>query len=460
MTTVKTNTVLVAQEETPLVSNAKDLVNEYRWLAYLLEVRFKWHTQEQTEHKTITEIEAPNLQASNSLYANCLKQYKFSFEERIILLLALAPHVCPQLLDRFFLKNSATGIRFTEFGGIQGKQHNGIIPTAETAVFILAGYNLIKRFEVLKCFDPDHFFAKKNILRLEKDKSNEPLLSGALTITREYLTILTLGEAYKPSFSNEFPAHRLYTNLEWEDLVLDAPILDEINEIMAWLKYQDQIMKDWGLGKRIKPGYRTLFYGPPGTGKTLVASLLGKTTKKEVYRVDLSKIVSKYIGETEKNLAGIFDQAENKNWILFFDEADALFGKRTATKDSKDRHANQEVAYLLQRIEEFPGIVVLATNLKTNLDEAFARRFQSMIYFPMPRPEQRFQLWKKAFEGCNLEEVDLWKIAQEYEMAGGAIINVLRYCALLAAQRNDNAIYHEDIEYGIRKEFRKEGKTI
>jgi hypothetical protein len=127
MTTVKTNTVLVAQEETTLVSNAKDLVNEYRWLALLLEVRFKWHTQEQTEYKSIAEIEAPNLHLSNSLYATCLKQYKFSLEERVILLLALAPHVCPQLLDRFFLKNSTTGIRFTEFGGIQGKQHNGII---------------------------------------------------------------------------------------------------------------------------------------------------------------------------------------------------------------------------------------------------------------------------------------------------------------------------------------------
>ncbi len=459
MTTAKNNTIIPAMRNLDL--NAEILSSEYEWFAMVLDVRFKnYFGQEGAAYETIYDVPVPDLTYSEAPYANVVKAFNLSFEERLILLLALSPHVCPQALDILFVRNTNTGRGYAEFGGISGQQHSGFLPTGETAAFLLSANNLNKRFEVLKCFDPEHFFAKKNILRLEKDKSNEPLLSGALTITREYLTILTLGEDYKPTFSNEFPAHRLYTNLEWEDLVLDELILEEINEIMAWLKYQDQIMKDWGLGKRIKPGYRTLFYGPPGTGKTLVASLLGKTTKKEVYRVDLSKIVSKYIGETEKNLAGIFDQAENKNWILFFDEADALFGKRTATKDSKDRHANQEVAYLLQRIEEFPGIVVLATNLKTNLDEAFARRFQSMIYFPMPRPEQRFQLWKKAFEGCNLEEVDLWKIAQEYEMAGGAIINILRYCALLAAQRAGNLIYQEDIEYGIRKEFRKEGKTI
>ncbi len=117
-------------------------------------------------------------------------------------------------------------------------------------------------------------------------------------------------------------------------------------------------------------------------GKSLTASLLGKSANMDVYRIDLSKVVSKYIGETEKNLSNIFDMAENKDWILFFDEADALFGKRTSASDSKDRYANQEVADLLQRIEDFPGIVILATNLKSNLDEAFARRFQSMIYFP------------------------------------------------------------------------------
>jgi SpoVK/Ycf46/Vps4 family AAA+-type ATPase len=181
-----------------------------------------------------------------------------------------------------------------------------------------------------------------------------------------------------------------------------------------------------------------------------------------VYCVDLSLVVSKYIGETEKNLAGVFDQAESNDWILFFDEADALFGKRTQTSSSHDRYANQEVAYLLQRMEGFPGIVILATNLKGNIDEAFARRFQSMIYFPMPGPDQRLELWSNAFsKELKLEPaVDLKAIAHEFELAGGAIINVLRYASLMALRRGPGIVMLQDIRQGVRREFRKDGKTL
>jgi SpoVK/Ycf46/Vps4 family AAA+-type ATPase len=173
-------------------------------------------------------------------------------------------------------------------------------------------------------------------------------------------------------------------------------------------------------------------------------------------------VVSKFIGETEKNLANVFDQAENKNWILFFDEADALFGKRTQTSSSNDRHANQEVSYLLQRVEDFPGVVILATNLKANLDDAFSRRFQSMIYFPMPGPEQRKRLWKQAFSSQSTLEsgLNIDDIAQKYEMAGGAIINVSRYSSMKALKRGSNEIFKKDIIEGIRKEFGKEGKIV
>lgn len=194
-----------------------------------------------------------------------------------------------------------------------------------------------------------------------------------------------------------------------------------------------------GLKRFLKPGYRALFYGPPGTGKTLAATLLGKKNDMDVYRVDLSMIVSKYIGETEKNLAKVFDMAENRNWILFFDEADALFGKRTSTNTSNDRHANQEVAYLLQRIEDFPGTVILATNLKSNIDEAFSRRFQSIIYFPMPDEELRAALWRsmlpKDWLGDDAEE--LIATAAQTELSGGSIANVVRRCAvtLIKAQK-------------------------
>ncbi|HNM28041.1 MAG TPA: ATP-binding protein, partial [Saprospiraceae bacterium] len=305
---------------------------------------------------------------SGSPYAQFLQQHRLSWEERVVLLLALAPHVCPWVLDPFLVKNQSSQRGFTEFGGLKGVYHSGFLPTGETAAFLVAAENLTRRFTVQNLLQADHFFARQNILRLEKDKTDEPFLSGALVISKEYLNYFTSGKPYRPSFSSEFPAQLLQTNLEWEDLVLEDEILDDLEEILAWLQHGDVILHDMGLKKQLKPGFRSLFYGPPGTGKTLAVSLLGKTTGRDVYRIDISKVVSKYIGETEKNLANIFDQAENKNWILFFDEADAIFGKRTATKDAKDRYANQEVAYLLQRIEEYAGLVILATNLKANID--------------------------------------------------------------------------------------------
>ena len=222
------------------------------------------------------------------------------------------------------------------------------------------------------------------------------------------------------------------------------------------------MMEDWGLKKRIKPGFRVLFYGAPGTGKTFTAALLGKYTGREVYRIDLSMVVSKYIGETEKNLSNVFDKAENKNWILFFDEADALFGKRTGVNDAHDRYANQEVSFLLQRIESYDGLVVLSTNLKRNMDEAFTRRFQSIIYFPIPQAEERVRLWENTFSSKTKldSRIHLGEIASKYDLSGGAIVNVVQYCSLMAMKRGSNTIDYDDLLEGIRMEFQKEGKSL
>jgi len=189
----------------------------------------------------------------------------------------------------------------------------------------------------------------------------------------------------QPTFSAEFLARKIGTELQWSDLVLPESTLEAIEEVKRWVLHGDTLLRDWGLRHRLHPGFTCLFHGPPGTGKTLSACLLGKHCGCDVYKVDLSMIVSKYIGETEKNLARIFDAAENKHWILFFDEADALFGKRTRVDDAHDRYANQEVSFLLQRIEEFAGVVILASNFKTNIDDAFLRRFHNVVEFPMPR---------------------------------------------------------------------------
>lgn len=209
-------------------------------------------------------------------------------------------------------------------------------------------------------------------------------------------------------------------------------------------------------------GYRSLFYGPPGTGKTAIATLLGKQFNKEVYRVDLSQIVSKYIGETEKNLEKIFVRAENKNWILFFDEGDALFGKRTVTQSANDKYANQEVSYLLQRVEDFPGLILLATNFKNNIDAAFLRRFNSLIYFPMPDADERFLIWKKSlpdFLNCE-DSINLRLFAQKYVMSGASILNAVHYATLKTLAGGRYIISETDLLNGIRNEFAKEEKTL
>jgi SpoVK/Ycf46/Vps4 family AAA+-type ATPase len=190
--------------------------------------------------------------------------------------------------------------------------------------------------------------------------------------------------------------------------------------------------------------------------------LLGKSSNRDVFRVDLSRIVSKYIGETEKNLSRLFDRAENKSWILFFDEADALFSKRTDVRDAHDKYANQEVAYLLQRIEAYNGLVVLATNQRNNIDEAFVRRFQSVIHFPMPGADERLQLWKRSIpKAVTLDEhLNLSDVAQQYELSGASIINIVHYCAIELLASNDSVLGRELLESAIRRELVKEGKVV
>ena len=409
------------------------------WFEAVLHVTIGVYFHQQGfENASVGQLRLP----SSKWLEESTKHSDITFEERVIVMLALMPHIKPQALDTFFLQNGALDRQFTQFGGWKGLSHGGFLPTGETAVFIIAGDDPIKRCEVVRMFQRDHWFYTSNILRLEGANEGEPFLSGQLRVSEEFLSHVLLDREYKPDYSIGFPAKLITTPLEWEDMVLDYQTHDALEDINTWIEHQHTIMEDWGLKRILKPGYRALFYGPPGTGKTLAATLLGKKNNMDVYRVDLSMIVSKYIGETEKNLAKVFDLAENRNWILFFDEADALFGKRTSTNTSNDRHANQEVAYLLQRIEDFPGTVILATNLKSNIDEAFSRRFQSIIYFPMPSEELRAELWcsmlPKEWLGDDAEE--LIATAAQSELSGGSIANVVRKCAVQMVKSNKNTI--------------------
>jgi hypothetical protein len=445
-----------------LTANAASLTRELTWFEEVLQCRIHLHFGQPSRYACIEDIAAPELSADDSEYAQLVRRGVLGTNERLVLLLALIPHVRPEMLDLLFVRNTNLDRGFTEFGGWKGKTHGGFLPTHETAAFLLAGHDLVKRFEVSQLFEETHFFHREGILRREAAESGEPFFSSCLTLTADGLHLLTSGDRLKPDFSREFPASRIETVLDWNDLVVGSEVRAEIENINTWAGHAHTILAEWGLGRSIRRGYRSLFYGPPGTGKTLTATLIGKGANMDVYRIDLSMMVSKFIGETEKNLANVFDQAENKNWVLFFDEADALFGKRTATSSSNDRHANQQVSYLLQRIEDFPGIVILATNMKNNIDDAFARRFQSMVHFRMPDADQRKCLWQGVLRDKQrlADDVDLDLLAEAYELSGGAIANVVRYGAISALQRGEQRIAAIDLRHGVAKELRKEGKMV
>jgi len=446
-----------------LVENADCLEREIAWFTQVCDARFEAYFSPKENELPFEESNpAPSLEGNFGPYAQLVRQHNMSFSERVVLMLAFIPHLRPQALDTFLLQNTQLGRAYSEIGGCRGKAHSGFLPTCETASFILAGTDLIRRSAVAKLFKDSHFFSREGILKLSHDANGEPFFGTSLMLSHEYLQRLSDGEVHKPDFSAHFPAKLMQTKLAWTDLVLNPEVMDEIENIVTWLRQPDQILQDWGLERAVKPGYRSLFYGPPGTGKTLTASLIGASVGRDVYRIDLSMVVSKYIGETEKNLANVFDQAENKQWILFFDEADSLFSKRTLASSSNDRHANQEISYLLQRLEDFPGVVILATNLKANIDAAFARRFQSEVYFAMPDYAQRQRLWQGLFGKHERlgSDVNFAKLAERYELAGGALLNVARYAAIRAVRHRREFVLQEDLVAGISRELFKDGKTL
>jgi len=437
-----------------------ELQSELNFLADLLRQRLTVHfnIQQKNSAKTFRIV----YERTGSSLQPFKKLFQLSDDEYIVFLIALVPHIQPDFFSQVIQEMLPGGGEFTEFGGVKGTNHRGVLPTGETVQFILAGNDLNKRLEVQQIFSEQSTFYKQSILWLEGIREGEPVMSGRMIIAQEWIDKILFGKDYEPRFGMDFPARKITTEMNWTDLVLHPRTQQQIQHISTWLEHNHEMLTDENLKRKIKPGYRVLLYGPPGTGKTLTAALLGKEFNKEVYRVDLSQIVSKFIGETEKNLENVFRRAESRNWILFFDEADALFGKRTSVQSSHDKYANQEVSYLLQRVEDYSGLLILASNFKNNLDDAFIRRFHEVVHFPLPDAQERKVLWEKSWPS-NLgihESVDLMTIANSYELTGASILSVVQYASLRSYEQKKSELHHTDIIEGIRREFMKEEKSI
>lgn len=249
----------------------------------------------------------------------------------------------------------------------------------------------------------------------------------------------------------------------WHDLVLAPERQAQLDEIIHRMQHRTRVMERWGFGAKVAGtrGTTALFVGPPGTGKTLAAALIAGETRRDLYRIDLSQVVSKYIGETEKHLERVFTEAEACDAALFFDEADALFGKRGDVKDAHDRYANIEVGYLLQRLERFPGLVILATNLRRNIDDAFLRRIDVIVEFPLPDAAERARIWAGVWPDAapRADDIDADDLAQRFELAGGHIRNVA-LAAAFAAAAEGRPIALSHVLAAARSEYRKLNRLV
>jgi AAA+ superfamily predicted ATPase len=258
-------------------------------------------------------------------------------------------------------------------------------------------------------------------------------------------------------------AHKVLSRYSWNDIVLPQDRTEQLREICNHVKYRDRVYSDWGFDRKLAmgKGLCVLFAGPSGTGKTMAADIIAGELGLDLYKIDLSTVVSKYIGETEKNLSRIFDEAETSNAILFFDEADALFGKRSEVKDSHDRYANIETGYLLQRMEEHEGIVILASNFRKNMDEAFVRRLHFTVEFPFPTEEDRNRIWESVWPEATPRDpgMDLKFLARRFQITGGNIRNIALSAAFLAA--DDNGIVGmRHLIRATQREYQKMGKLV
>lgn len=451
------NSAPTRDEQEIIKSSSIELGLDY--LEEVIRTRLSLYFNQPTAYSNLEDIPSPEYNSHDTL-GNFIQINNLDKYEQIILMMALAPHLKGNFYDEIIEAFLPAEGEFPQFGGTRGKQFRGILPTGETLLFILGGQHIPSRLYFQGLLDAEHPFVKQHIVYLDISNKEEPRMSGRLIINQDYVELFTTGKFSSPQFSIQFPAQKITTDLDWEDLVLDDHTHEQILELQHWINNADYLLNNWGLRRKVKKGYRALFYGPPGTGKTLTASLLGKYTGREVYKIDLSMIVSKYIGETEKNLSQLFAKSEDKEWILFFDEADSLFSKRTGIRDAHDKYANQEVSYLLQRVENYNGMVILASNFKSNIDDAFIRRFQSIIYFPIPNPQGRLTLWKKSIPSKVSigNDVNLDQIAQKYELTGSNIMNIVYYCCLQLAKSADPLISHEMLKKAIQRELRKEGK--
>lgn len=444
-----------------ITDNAQIINEEISWLLTILDSRIAKLEDETASVLFFPDAPPAGLSEKQSAYADLVNEYDLGPVERLLLICSLAPHISPEAFtSKIRDEKSGLKIKYPRLGGYFDTTFTNFVPTLQTIVYLLAGDDMSAMLYNHLFLMERSVLLKEQIITLDAVSTSEDSTNRrnyAIRLAPEFVEYLISGKRPRPDFGKTFPATLITTGLDWEQLVVKPAVFTELQRIMRWEQKGKELLAK--TNNKLNASFTCLFYGPSGSGKTLAVQLLGKTLGIDVFRIDLSMVVSKYIGETEKNLAYLFDRAKGKNWILFFDEADALFGKRTDINDSKDKWANLEMSYLLQRMEDHNGLTILASNLKNNIDTAMTRRFQSVIYFNRPQREERIQLWKKLLPGpfsyhpgLNFNEL------AKYELTGGNITNVVKAACLEAVSRDSTVVDSQDLADAITREFNKENR--
>lgn len=437
------------------------LANEIEWLRDCVVQRIS-SIQPGAEFVPFQAPTPPSLEGQTGAYVEFVRKHQLNAHERLTLILALSTSLDPDVLDPFMEEKRLH--RHSKVVAVAGG--SSLMPTVGTALFLIAGSDVEARTKAARYFDVEHLFYRLSIIDLVSHGKEYLEQQSILMVNASYRDHWITGKTYKPRFSDEFPAHPLHSKLEWEDLMLSPHTQERLEEVKARLKYYDTVVQEHQLAKHAKPGCRVLFYGDSGTGKTLAATLLGQYLDREVYRVDLSAVTSKYIGETSKRLNSLLTTAESKGWILFFDEGDALLGQRQNTEQNANtsQYANQDTAFLLQRMERYDGVIIVATNFKSNIDQAFTRRFEVVVRFDTPDQAMQYQFWLENLPPTLplANDVNLQGIIQMHPLSPAGIINVIYRVTVLTVaagettipqQRLLTCVRDEELKYKGRRQF-------
>lgn len=396
---------------------------------------------------------------NDTSYGKLVSEYRLTEADCVMFDLAFAATFKPAVLTPFALLFSDPG-KQARFGGVFIEEHGRFYPTVRTAIFLLSGDDDELVDHYICYFNSRHKLFTSNLLIAAGD-AQQSFIDHRIIFNDQFLPTILHGDAPALDGGMGFPAKRGRRTHTMRDVVLDEKTLGELQKLHRFAR---NMKKLWSLsdGSRYRQNFIGIFSGDPGTGKSHTVEAMGNELSLPVYKVNFAQLVSKYIGETEKNLERVFDRFSGQRSILFFDEAESIFSKRIEVKDSHDKHANNEQSYLLQKIEEYNGIVILATNvqnLSQYFDKAFQRRIRQIVTFNFPEYRERVRLWENALGApFKYEEGLVDRLAKNYQFSGGGIYNIVSEGVIEAMDRETEFITFELLEQAMIDEFKKTGR--